>query len=79
LLAQLRRSVPDMLDKAYRWVAEMEEISAFLEGMAFAPAYLAAARHYEAIAADRAQPAPDGPAAQLVALFCQRPTGEEKP
>ena len=72
LLAQLCRSVPGMPDKAYRWVAEMEEIAAFLEGMPFAPAYLAAARHYEAIAADQAHPAPDGPVVQLAALF--RPT-----
>jgi hypothetical protein len=37
--------------------------------MPFAPAYLAAARHYKAIAADQANPAPDGPVAQLAALF----------
>ena len=29
LLGTLRRQVPDMLPKAYRWVAEMEEIAAF--------------------------------------------------
>lgn len=29
-LKRLRRSVPDMLPKAYRWVAEMEEIAEFL-------------------------------------------------
>lgn len=69
LLTFLRRAVPAMPDKAYRWVAEMEEISAFLEGMAFAPAFLAAARHYEAIAADRAHPAPDGLVTRLATLF----------
>jgi 3-hydroxyisobutyrate dehydrogenase-like beta-hydroxyacid dehydrogenase len=79
LLAQLRRSVPGMPDKAYRWVAEMEEISAFLEGMPFAPAFLAAARHYEMIAADQAHPAPDGPVAQLAALFAPSPATEKKP
>jgi 3-hydroxyisobutyrate dehydrogenase-like beta-hydroxyacid dehydrogenase len=79
LLAHLRRSLPGMPDKAYRWVAEMEEIEAFLEGMPFAPAFQAAARHYEAIAADRAQPAPDGPVAQLAALFAPPPTAAEKP
>jgi len=79
LLAQLRRSVPGMPDKAYRWVAEMEEIAAFLGGMPFAPAFLAAARHYEAIAADQAQPAPDGPVAQLAALFAPPAAGEKKP
>jgi putative dehydrogenase len=74
LLAQLRRTVPNMLDKAYRWVAEMEEIAAFLDGMAFAPAFLAAARHYEAIATDRARPTADGPVAQLDALFRPPPS-----
>jgi hypothetical protein len=29
LMAAFRRSVPDMFPKAYRWVAEMEEIAAF--------------------------------------------------
>lgn len=29
-LKRLRRSIPDMLPKAYRWVAEMEEIAEFL-------------------------------------------------
>jgi hypothetical protein len=29
LLRSLRRQVPDMLPKAYRWVAEMREIAAF--------------------------------------------------
>lgn len=69
LLAQLRRSMSGMPDKAYRWVAEMEEISAFLADMPFAPAFLAAARHYEAIAADQARSAPDGPVVQLSTLF----------
>jgi 3-hydroxyisobutyrate dehydrogenase-like beta-hydroxyacid dehydrogenase len=69
LLAQLQRSVPGMLDKAYRWVAEMEEIAAFLGEEPFAPAYRAAARHYQAIAADRATGAPDGRAQRLKALF----------
>ncbi len=30
LFASLQRSVPDMFSKAYRWVAEMEEISTFV-------------------------------------------------
>ncbi len=69
LLRILDRGVPSMFDKAYRWVAEMEEIAAFLEPLPASPAYLAAARHYEAIAADRADPAPDGPVARLAAFF----------
>jgi len=75
LLAELRSSQPDickylsasiprMYDKAYRWVAEMEEISDF-HG-AYKPAadiYAAIARHYEALAAAEAatSPAPDNP------------------
>jgi 3-hydroxyisobutyrate dehydrogenase-like beta-hydroxyacid dehydrogenase len=31
ILAWLRRMVPDMYGKSYRWVAEMEEIAAFLD------------------------------------------------
>jgi 3-hydroxyisobutyrate dehydrogenase-like beta-hydroxyacid dehydrogenase len=31
MLARMRNSIPGMYDKAYRWVAEMEEISDFLE------------------------------------------------
>jgi L-threonate 2-dehydrogenase len=31
MLAQFRRGIPRMYDKAYRWVAEMQEISEFLE------------------------------------------------
>ena len=30
MLARFSRGVPDMLGKAYRWVAEMEEVSAFI-------------------------------------------------
>ena len=57
-------SVPRMYDKAYRWVAEMEEISDF-HG-AYKPAadiYAAIARHYEALAAAEAEkaPGPDNP------------------
>ncbi len=32
MLARMRNGIPGMYDKAYRWVAEMEEISDFLEG-----------------------------------------------
>jgi L-threonate 2-dehydrogenase len=60
----LSASIPRMYDKAYRWVAEMEEISDF-HG-AYKPAadiYAAIARHYEALAAAEAEPspAPDNP------------------
>ena len=55
----LSASIPRMYDKAYRWVAEMEEISDF-HG-AYKPAadiYAAIARHYEALAAAEAEAAP---------------------
>jgi len=53
LLAWLTTQMPRMHSKAYRWVAEMEEIAAFVgadrPGAGF---YEAAARLYEVIAAD---------------------------
>ena len=55
----LSASIPRMYDKAYRWVAEMEEISDF-HGP-YKPAadiYAAIARHYEALAAAEAAPGP---------------------
>ena len=62
LLAQFRASIPRMYDKAYRWVAEMEEISDFLG--ANPPSrdiYAAVARLYEYLAAaqDETAPGPD--------------------
>jgi hypothetical protein len=73
ILRYLQRGVPDMFPKAYRWVAEMEEISTFLGPSPAAPIYTAIARLYEAIAAD--QQAPDGPVARL-ARFTQKSPGE---
>ena len=53
LLGWLTRQMPKMPDKAYRWVAEMEEISTFVgEDPAAAQFYQGAARLYERIAAD---------------------------
>ena len=53
LAGWLTRQMPKMHSKAYRWVAEMEEISAFVgEDPAGAQFYEAAARLYERIAAD---------------------------
>ncbi|MGH7043934.1 MAG: DUF1932 domain-containing protein [Acetobacteraceae bacterium] len=55
LLAWLTRQAPRMPDKAYRWVAEMEEIAAFTGADPAAGAlFTAAARLYERIAADQA-------------------------
>ena len=53
LLGWLTRQMPNMPSKAYRWVAEMEEIAEFVgEDPAGQQFYLAAARLYERIAAD---------------------------
>jgi 3-hydroxyisobutyrate dehydrogenase-like beta-hydroxyacid dehydrogenase len=65
----LTRAMPKMYSKAYRWVAEMEEISGFVgEDPAAAQFYQAAARLYERIAADF-----DGPHTECTALdaFCE--------
>jgi putative dehydrogenase len=53
LCGWLTRQTPKMYSKAYRWVAEMEEIAAFVgEDPAARAFYQAAARFYERIAAD---------------------------
>jgi 3-hydroxyisobutyrate dehydrogenase-like beta-hydroxyacid dehydrogenase len=53
LLAWLTRQTPNMYSKAYRWVAELDEISAFIGDDHAEHAMLeAAARLYERIAAD---------------------------
>lgn len=73
LLGWLTAQVPKMPSKAYRWVAEMEEISAFVgEDPAAAAFYQAAARLYERIAADL-----EGGRAEVDALesFCRRAGG----
>lgn len=69
LLGWLTRQTPGMYSKAYRWVAEMEEISAFVgEDPAARAFYQAAARFYERIAADY-----EGPNKETAALdaFCK--------
>ncbi|HEX6840613.1 MAG TPA: DUF1932 domain-containing protein, partial [Stellaceae bacterium] len=51
LLAWLARQVPRMYPKAYRWVAEMEEIAAFAAAdPAAAQLYQGLARLYERLA-----------------------------
>ncbi len=65
----LTRAMPKMYSKAYRWVAEMEEISGFVgEDPAAAQFFQAAARLYERIAADF-----DGERTECAALdaFCE--------
>jgi putative dehydrogenase len=52
LLAYFQRSVPDMFGKAYRWVAEMEEIAHFTGGGPSREMYEAIAAHYKRLADD---------------------------
>jgi 3-hydroxyisobutyrate dehydrogenase-like beta-hydroxyacid dehydrogenase len=69
LYGWLTRQMPKMYSKAYRWVAEMEEISGFVgEDPAAAQFFQAAARLYERIAADH-----EGKGAECAALdaFCE--------
>ena len=69
LFGWLTRQVPNMYSKAYRWVAEMEEIAQFVgEDPAARQFYEGAARLYERIAADF-----DGDRKEIAALdaFCK--------
>jgi hypothetical protein len=50
LLAGFSKSIPDMFSKAGRWVAEMEEISAFVEPGAASDIYRAFAGLYHGLA-----------------------------
>ena len=67
----MQRFIPDMFPKAYRWVAEMEQIAEFIgddrEGAAI---YGGMARLYEWIASERER----GGSADLEALadFCKK-------
>jgi len=55
LLERFTKNLPDMYGKAYRWVAEMEEIARFAaEDPGAAEIYHGAARLYERLAADAA-------------------------
>jgi L-threonate 2-dehydrogenase len=68
ILARFRESIPRMYDKAYRWVAEMQEISDFLEkNPPSRDIYAAIARLYEYLAAahDETPPAADNAVAAL--------------
>jgi 3-hydroxyisobutyrate dehydrogenase-like beta-hydroxyacid dehydrogenase len=75
-LAWLTRQVPSMFPKAYRWVAEMEEISDFLGGDPAAhDVYLGIARLYERLASGHDGTSKEA-AAELGLLrqFCALPT-----
>jgi putative dehydrogenase len=69
LLAWLTRGTPNMFSKAYRWVAEMEEIAGFTgEDVAARQLFDAAARFYERIAEDYAG---DHRETDALAAFCR--------
>jgi putative dehydrogenase len=73
LLAWLARQVPNMYPKAYRWVAEMEEIADFLDGDAAAPAiYEGIAHLYERIADLKATGAADDGELAELKRFCEQ-------
>jgi putative dehydrogenase len=75
LLGWLSRQVPGMYSKAYRWVAEMEQISEFVsEDPAGGQLFDAAARFYEEIAADHAGA---GRATGALDEFCRSPGSGE--
>jgi len=81
LLQRFSRQVPGSFPKAYRWVAEMEEIAAFLgEDPAAREMFLGIAKLYERIAEGAAKQSPAA-AAELDALlqFCSAsPTAQSK-
>jgi putative dehydrogenase len=59
MLERMRSGIPRMYDKAYRWVAEMEEISGFLEqNPASRDIYAAIARLYGYLASAEAEKSP---------------------
>ena len=59
MLARMRSGIPGMYDKAYRWVAEMEEISDFLEqNPPSRDIYAAVARLYDYLFAAHAEREP---------------------
>ena len=72
LLAMLSRRIPAMFPKAYRWVAEMEQISDFLGGAANgSEIYSGAAQLYRKLAYDWNDGEARG-AAEVLASFCRQ-------
>jgi L-threonate 2-dehydrogenase len=79
LLAWLTRQVPRMPPKAYRWVAEMEEIGHFLgDGTPAGDMFASIARLYGDIAATMQAPLPGDTVAQLAAFFTKPKEQERK-
>lgn len=72
LLAWLGRQIPTVHPKAYRWVAEMEEIGAFLGGgTPGGEIFKGAARLYQDVAAAADAPSAGDAVAQLAAFFAR--------
>jgi hypothetical protein len=68
-----------MFPKAYRFVAEMEEIGEFLgDSTPGGDIYAALARLYEDIAAAQSKPAAGNPVAQLSEFFVKPEEAERK-
>ncbi len=79
ILAWLGRQVPRMPPKAYRWVAEMEEIGHFLgDGSPDGDMFEAIARIYVDIAATVRAPSPGGAVAQLSEFFTAAGGGQAR-
>jgi L-threonate 2-dehydrogenase len=79
LLAWLSRQVPRMYPKAYRWVAEMEEIGHFLdEGTPGGDMFASIARLYQDIADVARAPAAGDAVAQLQEFFVKPDEGQRK-
>jgi len=79
LLNWMRGFVSRMPPKAYRWVAEMEEIAQFqADDPAARDIYLGIARFYEQIAAAVAEPKPGDAIAQLNEFCAERPDAKRK-
>jgi L-threonate 2-dehydrogenase len=71
ILAWLSKQIPKMYPKAYRWVAEMEEISAFLDAdPAGHDIYQGVARFYEHLAKEFAQSGDKAEELELLTRFC---------
>ena len=78
LLNWMRGFVSRMPPKAYRWVAEMEEIAQFQsDDPAARDMYLGIARFYQQIAAAVAEPKPGDAVAQLKE-FCVEPEAAKR-
>jgi L-threonate 2-dehydrogenase len=73
MLAWLARQVPSMYPKAYRWIAEMEEIAAFLKDDPAALAiYQGIARLYERVADIRNKSGTDDGELAELKRFCEQ-------